>query len=124
MAHWLAKRPIFGASDKIPDGLTKAWCIAKINRLVGPIEPPIKPEYAEDFKMADYLELESFQTLEMTEGRKFITVGTMRQELERLPMNIISKEYIDFIESLLIIDHIKRPSARDALKHPFITETN
>jgi serine/threonine protein kinase len=91
---------------------------------VGPIEPPIKPEYAEDFKMADYLELESFQTLEMTEGRKFITVGTMRQELERLPMNIISKEYIDFIESLLIIDHIKRPSARDALKHPFITETN
>jgi serine/threonine protein kinase len=68
--------------------------------------------------------LESFQTLEMTEGRKFITVGTMRQELERLPADTISKEYIDFIESLLIIDHIKRPSARDALKHPFITETN
>ena len=121
MAHWLAKKPIFGASDKILDGLTEAWCIAKIKRLVGPINLPIKPEYAEDFDTADYLESESFQTSEMTERRKFITVGTIRQELERLAAATISKECIDFIESLLIIDHTKRPSAREALKHPFIT---
>jgi serine/threonine protein kinase len=121
MAHWLAKRPIFGASDKILDGLTEAWCIAKMKRLVGPIDPPVKPEYAEDFETADYLESESFQTPEMNKRKKFITVGTIRQELERLPADTISKECIDFIESLLIIDHTKRPSARDALKHPFIT---
>ena len=121
MAHWLAKRPIFGASDKILDGLTEAWCIAKIKRLVGPIDPPVKSEYAEDFETADYLESESFQTPEMTERRKSITVGTIRHDLEGLPAGTISKECIDFIESLLIIDHTKRPSARDALKHPFIT---
>ena len=88
---------------------------------MGPIDPPVKPEYAEDFETADYLESESFQTPEMTEQRRFITVGIIQREIERLPADTISKECIDFIESLLIIDHTKRPSARDALKHPFIT---
>jgi len=60
-----------------------------MKRLVGPIDPPVKPEYVEDFETADYLELESFQTPEMTEQRKFITVGTIRQELERLPADTI-----------------------------------
>ncbi|KAL3423079.1 hypothetical protein PVAG01_04826 [Phlyctema vagabunda] len=124
MAHWLGKRPMFGASNKILDRLTEALCIAKIKRLVGPIESPVKPEYAEDFETADYLESESFQTPEMTERMNFITVGTIRQELERLPVGTISKECIDFIESLLVVDHTKRPSARDALKHPFITKMN
>ena len=121
MAHWLAKRPLFGASDKVLEGLTEAWYIAKLKQLVGPIDPPVKPEYAEDFETADYLESEWFQPPEMTYRRKFITVGTIRQELGRLPADTISKECIDFIESLLIIDQTKRPSAKDALKHPFIT---
>ena len=91
MAHWLAKRPLFGASDKVLEGLTEAWYIAKLKQLVGPIDPPVKPEYAEDFETADYLESEWFQTPEMTERRKFITVGTIRQELGRLPADTISK---------------------------------
>jgi serine/threonine protein kinase len=39
MAHWLAKPPIFGASDKVVEGLTESWCIAKVKRLVGPLSP-------------------------------------------------------------------------------------
>lgn len=87
---------------------------------MGQIGHPVKSEYVEDFETADYLESESFQTPEMTERRRFITVGTIRQELEQLPVGTISKECVDFIESLLIIDHTERPSAWDALKHPFI----
>ena len=37
---------------KIVQGLTEAWCIAKIRRLVGPLGPPIdKPDYEEEFQV-------------------------------------------------------------------------
>jgi len=121
MVHWLAKRPIFGASDKVVEGLTESWCIAKLKRLVGPLKPPVNPEYMDEFEAADVLETETFQTSKMTTPRKFITSRTLRQELESLPSEYISKDCMDFIESLLIIDHTKRPSAKQALKHPFIT---
>lgn len=120
MAHWLAKRPLFGAADKVLGGFAEAWCIAKIQRLVGPIAPPVKAEYVDDFEIAGYIESETFQIPDSTERRAFITVGTIRQELEKLPVDTISPACIDFIESLLIIDHEKRPSAKDAIKHPFL----
>lgn len=31
-------------------------------------------------------------------------------------------EFIDFVKRLLIIDPSKRPSATEALKHPFLTK--
>jgi len=121
MTHWLARRPIFGASDKVVEGLTESWYIAKVKRLVGPLKPAVNSEYMDEFEAADILESETFQTATMSEPRKFITSGTLRQELESVPSEYISTECMDFIESLLIIDHTKRPSAREALNHPFIT---
>jgi len=121
MTHWLARRPIFGASDKVVEGLTESWCIAKVKRLVGPLKPAVNSEYMDEFEAADILESETFQTANMSEPRKFITSGTLRQELESVPSEYISTECMDFIESLLIIDHTKRPSAREALNHPLIT---
>lgn len=52
MVHWLTKRAVFGVSDKIIKEMAEAWCIAKIKRLVGPLDPPIKPEYEEEFALA------------------------------------------------------------------------
>jgi len=121
MTHWLARRPIFGASDKVVEGLTESWCIAKVKRLVGPLKPAVNSDYMNEFEAADILESETFQTANMSEPRKFITSGTLRAELESLPSEYISTECMDFFESLLIIDHTKRPSAREALNHPFIT---
>ncbi|MCJ1307747.1 hypothetical protein MMC25_001395 [Agyrium rufum] len=121
MLHWLAQKTIFGAGDKVVKGLTDSWCIAKIKRLVGPLGSPVKPEYEDDFKHADFLEQRSYQIPDMHEMQKFIKVGTVRQEMEKLPIGVISKHCMDFIESLLLIDHTKRPTAREALQHPFIT---
>jgi len=121
MVHWLATKPIFGASDKIIEGMTEAWCIAKIKRLVGPLGAPVKPEYGEEFAAADFLESKPFQLSESSEPAPFITVGSIRQELEQIPDGRVTNECIDFIASLLVIDHTKRPSAREALNHPFIT---
>ncbi len=121
MVHWLATTPIFGASDKFIEGMTEAWCIAKIQRLVGPLGAPIKAEFEEEFALADFLESETFQRSEPSEPAPFIDVGSLRQVLEQIPNGRVSKECMDFIESLLVIDHTKRPSAREALNHPFIT---
>jgi hypothetical protein len=45
------------------------------------------------------------------------TVATLSQELEKLPGPKVLSELLDFIESLLVIDHIKRPTALEALQH-------
>lgn len=39
MIHWTMGILIFGASDKIIEGHTEAYCIAKLERLVGPLGP-------------------------------------------------------------------------------------
>jgi serine/threonine protein kinase len=111
---------IFGRADKVVDGLTEAWCIAKIARLVGPMEPPVKTEYDCDFEVADFLESETFVHPATSEPTKYISVGTLREELERLPRALFPLDFSDFLEYLLVIDHIKRPTAREALENPFL----
>ena len=118
LAHWLSRSPIFGAKDKILEGYTEAWCIAKIRRLVGPLDPPVNPEYEEEFLVADYLESNTFKHPNTNLETPFIKVGTLRQELERLPGPGVSPELIDFIEYLTVVDHTKRPTALEALHHP------
>jgi len=34
------------------------------------------------------------------------------------------KLFVDFVKSLLEIDPLKRPSAKEALQHPFMTATH
>ena len=121
MTHWLSPYLIFGAKDKIIQGLSEAWCIAKIQRLVGPVEPPIdNPEYQEEFLVAEHLESTTFEHPDTKLQTQFIKTGTLRQELERLPGAKVSSELIDFIEYLLVVDHTKRPAASEALLHPYL----
>ncbi|KAI9755845.1 MAG: hypothetical protein M4579_004127 [Chaenotheca gracillima] len=120
MVHALAAKQIFGASGQFVEGMTEAWCIAKIKRLIGPLGPPVKPEFEEEFAVADILESETYQPTGSAEPVPFITLGTIRQELEKLPHGEVSEECMDFIEHLLVIDHKKRPTAREALKHPYV----
>ena len=116
----MASSAIFGAKDKIVQGLTEAWCIAKIRRLIGPLGPPVNnSEYEEEFLVAEELG-STFEHPDTKVETQFITVGTLRQELEKLPGPKVSSELLDFIESLLVIDHTKRPTALEALRHSYL----
>jgi len=121
LAHWLSPSVIFGTKDKVVQGLTEAWCIAKIRRLIGPLDPPVNnPDYEEEFLVAEHLESTTFQHPDTELETKFIKVGTLRQELENLPGPEVSPELIDFIQYLLLVNHTKRPAALEALQHPFL----
>lgn len=61
LAHWLSHSAIFGPHDKIVQDLTKAWCIAKVQQLVGPMQPPVDSDYEEESALAEYLETSSFR---------------------------------------------------------------
>lgn len=119
--HWLSPYIIFGAKDKIVEDLTEAWCIAKIRRLVGPLGSPVdNPDYQEEFLVADYLESTTFKHPDTNLETRFIEVGNLRQELQKLPGPKVSPKLIEFIMYLLIVDHEKRPEASEALEHPYL----
>lgn len=50
----------------------------------------------------------------------YIDVGTLRQQMESLPGPKVDPGLLDFIDSLLIVDHTKRPTAAEALEHPYL----
>jgi serine/threonine protein kinase len=112
---------LFGAWDKIIQDNHTAWCLAKIFRLVGPIDIPENPEYKDDFEMAAALEGSGYMHSKTGEPTPYITVGSVREELQKLSREICSDACIDFIEHLLIIDPAKRPTAEEALRHPFVS---
>lgn len=116
----MASNVLFGPDFKIIEGMTEAWCLAKMIRLVGPLEKPVVPEYEEEFDIAIGLERGTFLHPETGLDEPFIKLGTIRQELMNLPGSQVEIGCIDFIESLLVLDHTKRPSAREALKHPWL----
>ena len=122
LAHWLSHSTIFGPHDKIVQDLTEAWCIAKMRRLVGSIDPPVNSKYEEEFALAEYLETSSFTHRDDSLERQFITVGTLRQELEKVSAPKVSPELLDLIDFLLVIDPSKRPTAVEALQHPYLNE--
>lgn len=118
----MASKAIFGPSDKIIQDMTEAWCLAKVIRLIGPLDDPVKPEYGEEFATAVFLEKETFVHPTTGAEERFVKLGTIRQELEAVPGQHIEKGCIDFIESLLVMDHTKRPTAREALNHPWLRD--
>jgi hypothetical protein len=121
MVHWLRSGTLFGPRDKIIKEHTAAWCIAKIIRLVGPVDlPPENAKYFSEFSLAQHLESSNYEHLETGTPTPFITVKTLRQELEALPRELCSTQCIDFLEHLLVIDQSKRPTAEEGLKHHFI----
>ncbi|KAL5894811.1 hypothetical protein ACKVWC_000029 [Pyricularia oryzae] len=121
LAHWLLGRAIFGADDKIIEGHTEAWCIAKIQRLVGQFDVYTGQEkIEEEFDVAaSLLDMELDETHGNLQG-KLINAGSLRQELERIENPPIAPDLVDFIESLLILDETKRPTAEEALRHSFL----
>ena len=121
MVHWLRSDTLFGQWDKIIKDHTAAWCIAKIIRLIGPVDlPPQSAKYFSEFKLAQQLESSTYNHPDTGKPTPFITVKTLRQELEFLPRSLCSNQCIDFLEHLLVVDQSKRPTAEEALKHPFV----
>jgi len=89
--------------------------------LIGPLDPPVNnTDYEEEFLVAEHHESTTFQQPDTKLETRFIKVGTLRQELENLPSPKVSPELIDFIQYLLLVDHTERPSALEALQHPFL----
>ncbi|KAF1848207.1 kinase-like protein [Cucurbitaria berberidis CBS 394.84] len=113
----LSPLTLFGPGDKIIKGQTEAWCIAKIIRLVGSLGQPIDSQiYKEEFELAEQLAIMDHPLGSM----KLITRGNWREELQHIPDPPVSPDLLDFIESLLVIEHTKRPTASEALLHPFL----
>ncbi|KAK0103328.1 hypothetical protein ONS95_005357 [Cadophora gregata] len=117
LAHWLYGRPVFGASDKIIEDHTEAWCIAKLRTLVGPLGPSIDYQpYKDEFELAEQL-----VAMEMgPKLGKLIKVGTLRQELQSLSGPSVSTQLLDFIDYLLVVDMARRPTSRITLEHPYL----
>lgn len=122
LVHWLSPYTIFGKRDKAIEEFDEAWCIAKLHRLVGPVDPPVDDEaYGFEFQLGEFLATSAFALPDKGDVETpFLTVGTLRQELERLPGSKVSPDLIDFILYLLVIDHTKRPTALEALQHPYL----
>lgn len=117
LAHWLLGRPIFGASDKIIDGLTEAWCIAKIECLIGPVGDFTGPdEIGDEFDAAALLkDLEAEPPI-----GKVMKVLPLRRELEQVTGPPASPALLDFIQSLLIVNVEERPTAYQALHDRYL----
>ena len=123
LAHWLGHHTIFGIDDKIVKDLTESWCIAKIDRLVGPLGPPVQnPEYESEFRTASVLSTGTYGDPDYGPV-PLMNVSPLRSELEALPGPKVDPGLLDFIDSLLIVDHTKRPTAVEALKHPYLHST-
>ena len=85
--------------------------------LIGPLGAPTN-RYAPDFELAE-------QLLSMDFGPEFgkvIKVGGLRDELRSVANPPVPTELVDFIIYLLTADPDRRPSACDALRHPYVRQ--
>ena len=85
------------------------------------MDPPIDdPVFEDDFAVAEHLESTTFVHPDTNLETHFLTVGSLRDELKKLPGPEVPSELIDFIQYLLVLDHTKRPTAEAALRHPYL----
>ncbi|KAJ3558594.1 hypothetical protein NPX13_g9676 [Xylaria arbuscula] len=117
LTHWLYQRGLFGASEKVIEGHTEAWCMAVIQLLIGPMG-----EYNGVREIEDEWDIAaSLTTMDMGPPiGKLMKYKNLQGELGRLTDPPVSSDIIDFIESLLVIDPSDRPTAEEALRHPFL----
>jgi serine/threonine protein kinase len=117
LTYKLSPLNLFGPGDKLIEGHTEAYCIAKIICLVGPLGHPVSCQtYKEEFELAEQLAIMNHPLGPM----KLIDRDSWRGELEEIPDPPVSQDLLDFIESLLIIDPDQRPTASDTLLHPYL----
>jgi serine/threonine protein kinase len=118
----MSKTP-FGPGGKIIKDHTDAWCTAKPMRLRGRFDTTEEMDRYEEWRLATGLEAMDFKHPRTGEMRPYIVGGTLEEELESLPRELCSRECIEFILYLLELDYKKRPTALEALQHPFIKST-
>ncbi|KAH9862808.1 hypothetical protein J1614_010901 [Plenodomus biglobosus] len=117
LTYKLSPLGLFGPGDKLIEGHTEAYCIAKIICLVGPLSHQVTCEaYKEEFELAEQLAVMNHPLGPM----KLIDRGNWRKELQDIPDPPVPQDLLDFIEFLLVIDPDKRPTASDALQHPYL----
>lgn len=75
----------------------------------------------DEFTIARYLESSTFVHPETGVEQKFVNVGTIREELEKIEESI-EPECIEFIQTLFYPDPLLRPSARAALNLPWLQQ--
>ncbi|KAF2754239.1 kinase-like protein [Pseudovirgaria hyperparasitica] len=114
----LSPLPLFGHLDKIIEGETEAWCIAKLICLVGPIGQPINPAYEDEFALARQLAVMDHPLTRVQS--KLVQRGHWRTELEYIPDPPVPRDLLDFIGEILVMDPEKRPTAAQALQHPYL----
>ncbi len=81
----MSQTTIFDAAHKIIKDHPTAWSLAKIRRLVGPVEVPKGSEDEQEFHLAEPLEQGHYQDPETGALRPFITVGSLREEFKHYP---------------------------------------
>lgn len=113
-------KPIFGPREKIIKNHTNAWCMAKLMRLLGRFEMTKSMDNYDEWLLAVGLEGSEYKDPKTGTMKPYIALGTLQEELRQLPRDLCSLECIDFLVYLLNLDYKKRPTALDALKHPFI----
>lgn len=92
--------------SKSPETTQAAWSIAKISRLVGKLSWDSHSKYTEEMKLAEVLL-----------ARDFIKMGSLEKELKG---SNVSPDCLSFIRHLLILDPKARPTATEALEHPWL----
>ena len=119
----MASTVIFGPSGKTIEGETEAFCIAKMMRLMGPLgeSDQAKQGIVDEFYVAQFLEQSTFIQPETGKEEQYVKVGSIQKELEAIQG--IENGCINFILSLLVVDHTKRPSAKEALQHLWLQGT-
>ncbi|EGD91919.1 CMGC protein kinase [Trichophyton rubrum D6] len=112
LTHFFANRVIFGNWDQdcrvqeFPLEVNKsAWAIGKIIKLTGSVKRDEDPKYQLEFDLA-----------ELFVNQGLIKVGTLEEELAKVNA---PKGCVDFIHHLLTIDDKARPTAEQALQHPW-----
>ncbi|KAL8760671.1 MAG: hypothetical protein Q9184_003156 [Pyrenodesmia sp. 2 TL-2023] len=121
LVHWLCPESIFGSRGKNVKGSYEAWSIAKLQRLIGPMDPPIDdPALVAEFALARKMGIAHYEDPDTKKMTRVLRIGTLREELARIPGLKISPDLIDFIHYLLVIDHTKRPTAAEAMQHPYL----
>ncbi|KMP09933.1 hypothetical protein CISG_02549 [Coccidioides immitis RMSCC 3703] len=103
----LSPASIFGIHDD-PLGIGEHWAVAKLFRLFNSLPSPVDRYRESEWELAEKL---------VDPQYGYMKVGTIDKEIRKLELPEIM---VDFIMSLLVVDDEKRPTAQEALKHPFI----
>ncbi|DAA74163.1 TPA_exp: Uncharacterized protein A8136_3661 [Trichophyton benhamiae CBS 112371] len=113
LTHFVANRVIFGNWDQdcrvreLPLEVNRcAWAIGKIIKLVGRLERDEDPKYQLEFALA-----------ELFVQKDLIKVGSLEEELAKAN---VPEACVDFLRYLLHLDHKTRPTADQALQHPWL----